>query len=199
MENRWTKKTQNGDGMVPRLGSSLYFILAYPLNLENVESFIGILFKRPWKSLIFHELYHWRCPFSTQLFYAVHFLGLPHLSVSSRPFKIFSPQNKAEAFSTHSEYPSGFLRRKKKLQIKMIYTLRSVLTAQPLEAMVVWKPWWFPIGFRGTFHVRFGVQGAAGRTMTPAVCSRRHSLKSAGWKDNANVPDRGLRCKGNHP
>ena len=91
------KKKQNGDGMVPRLGISLYFILTYPLNLENVESFIGILFKRPWKSLIFHEMYHRCCPFSTQLCYAVHFLSLPHLSVSSRPFKIFSPQNKAES------------------------------------------------------------------------------------------------------
>ena len=144
------KKTQNGDGMVPRLGISLYFILAYPLNLENVESFIGILFKRPWKSLIFHEMYHWCCPFSTQPCYAVHFLSLPHLSVSSRPFKIFSPQNKAEVYS---EYPSGFYEENKTSNTIYIsiYTLQSVFTAHPLEAMVVWKTIRFSIGFRELF------------------------------------------------
>lgn len=140
------KKTQNGDGMVPRLGISLYFILAYPLNLENVESFIGILFKRPWKSLIFHEMYHWCCPFSTQPCYAVYFLSLLHLSVSSRPFKIFSPQNKAEVYS---EYPSGFYEEKKTSNTNYISTPCKVFSQ-----LNPWKPWWFER--RSGFLLGFG-------------------------------------------
>ena len=81
---------------------------------------------------------------------------------------------------------------KKKLQIQMILVKQLnpwKFSNHPAKfnSSTPAKPWWF--------ERRFGVQGAAGWTMTPAVCSRRHSLKSAGWKDNANVPDRGLRCK----
>ena len=198
MENRWTKKNTKWGWDGTKIGD--FFVFHIGLPLESWKR--GVFHRYPLQKAM--EIPH--LPQNVSLMLSIFYPAMLCCPFS----KLTAPERVISAFQNILPPKQGrsifrislrILRGKKNFKYNLYIYLHPAkcfhsstpgnhggLKDDPVSYWV-----------SGTFHVRFGVQGAAGWTMTPAVCSRRHSLKSSGWKDNTNVPDRGLRCKGNHP